>query len=111
MIEVDRDARRVTLRLPDWYWWPTIGETTGAVLKLVAYAGVVWIIYAAGQASMASIALDARGDADWCMSLVEPVLGMSERALGLTRETRAVQDYWLLSHPQPATDMVAEAIP
>lgn len=77
------------MSLADIWWDDAIGWVVRWVLRGVGGFVAAWLVYAAGEANMAELALEARGDADWCASLIQPVMATAERA---GREAAASQE-------------------
>lgn len=95
MIRIDPVLRIVTVERPT-LWLPTCSQVARGVLKIAAYLLTGWLIYSAGQHSMASVALDARSDADWCAGMLSETLHAGERSAALLAQ-RSIAQRWVLA--------------
>lgn len=84
--------------------WVTWGSGVGLVLGLVA-----WVLVAYGEHRMANLYLDARGDADWCVSIIEPALRGAERAASEAHRVSLTLAHYL-DTPAPLPEVVAEVV-
>ncbi len=97
--------------LPDGVWLNDIGRwLVKGSLWGIAIGAVAAILIGYGEHRMAGLALDAIGDAEWCMASVRPILEGAERAAHeADRAALALSSY--LDTPAPlAVELVAEAL-
>lgn len=106
MLRIDRGLRIVTIEAPT-IWLPSLSEVARWVLKAAAILLAAWTLYAAGQSSMASVALDARGDADWCAGLLGRLVPRAEGAAAELATHTALQT-WVLRMMDDRRDYARE---
>ena len=97
--------------LPDGVWLNDIGRwlVKGSLWGL-AIGTTAAILVGYGEHRMSALALDAIGDADWCMAQIRPILEGAERAAWeADKAALALSSY--MDTPAPlAVDLVAEAL-
>lgn len=75
---------------------PPIRDLARWTLRGAAILLVAWTIYAAGQHSMAKLALEAIGDGDYCAALLSDALDAGERA-GAALAERSIAQRWVIA--------------